>query len=374
MTARIPSSQLTENVMEDPKSASVIDGDGHVFEDIPAIWEYFPTNWRNRLAPIMKELFPPLDHLHHSLTSIPEGSFQDPGSQGWVNALDALNFAAAVLYPTQGLAIGRTTDADLAVTTCAAYNDWLTHAYLALDPRLKGVALLPLQDPQAAAAELDRTVSGLGFVGGLLPTTGLKSHLGDSLYWPVYEKASRLGCSLSVHGGGHSGMGFDHFNVFAGTHALGHPVAIAAALAGMTFNGVFQKFPEARFAFLEGGVGWFAMAMERFDESFEAFPPINPRGKLLDMPPGQTVSDHIRQRMNTGHLVIGVEGEEPLLGWAVREYGNTGFMYTSDYPHEVTVRSCRRALDDIRHHPQLSNADKTALLGGNASLFYGINS
>src|SRR6202035_6186747 len=75
---------------------------------------------------------------------------------------------AAVLYPSVGLMFGLLEHPDIAAALCGAYNDWLAR-YCATDPkRLIGVALLPQQDPRLAAAELERAVTGHGFVGGVM--------------------------------------------------------------------------------------------------------------------------------------------------------------------------------------------------------------
>ena len=64
----------------------------------------------------------------------------------------------AVLYPTIGLYFSVVDDPAAAVALATAYNDWLA-SYCAADPRrLFGAAMLPLQDPAAAAAELRRAV------------------------------------------------------------------------------------------------------------------------------------------------------------------------------------------------------------------------
>jgi len=96
--------------------------------------------------------------MHNSLDVNPPGAFTDPGPEGWVRFLDELGLDAAVLYPTAGLAFGKMIDVDLAVGTARAYNDWLYDSYLKRDQRLKGIALIPLQDPDAAVAELRRAV------------------------------------------------------------------------------------------------------------------------------------------------------------------------------------------------------------------------
>src|SRR5437762_2518286 len=80
------------------------------------------------------------------------------------------------------------------------------------------MALIPLQDPPAAVAELRRAVRELGMRGAMLPATGLPENLGAKAYWPVYEEADRLGCALAIHGGCHDGLGMDNLNVFPAVH------------------------------------------------------------------------------------------------------------------------------------------------------------
>ena len=55
-----------------------------------------------------------------------------------------------------------------AVALTRAANDRLAAAIKAHPDRLSGFAVLPWQDPQAAAAELDRSVSELGLKGALI--------------------------------------------------------------------------------------------------------------------------------------------------------------------------------------------------------------
>ena len=74
--------------------------------------------------------------------------------------MDREGIDAALLLPTFGMyAIWADhVDAGLSAAICRAYNDWL-HDYRGADrERLKAVALLPQQDPEAAAAELRRAV------------------------------------------------------------------------------------------------------------------------------------------------------------------------------------------------------------------------
>ena len=122
------------------------------------------------------------------------------------------------------------------------------------------MALIPMQEPQAAVEELRRAVKELGMVGAMLPSTGLPNHLGAIEYWPVYEEAERLGCCLAVHGGAHSGIGLDYMNVYTPVHALGHPFGITISFAGILFNGIFDRYPGLRMAF-PGGWGGLVPAL-----------------------------------------------------------------------------------------------------------------
>ena len=358
----------------------VIDGDGHIFEDMDGIRKHMRGPAGQSHTAKLLGVFPALDHLHHTLNKIPpdsfgigsDGVFRDPGAGGWVDFLDKAGIETAVLYPTGGLAYGRIVDPDYAIAVCAAYNDWLTETYSQVDGRFKGMALIPMQEPQAAVEELRRAVTDLGMSGAMLPSTGLMTHLGAKIYWPIYEEAQRLGCGLAVHGGAHQDMGMNTFNVFAATHAIGHPLGIMLGLASMLFNGVFDKFPSLKVAFLEGGVGWFLMAMERFAGSYGAFTPHDSREELLQLPEGQNVAEYMVSLCKAGRIMVGIEGDEPLLAHAVKMVGREAFMYSSDFPHEVNLASIRHEIEELLEIEELDADDKEAILHKNALAFYNL--
>jgi uncharacterized protein len=347
----------------------MIDGDGHVIEDLDAISARLPEAWMANTTTRTQGPFPRLDHMRNHLCHNPPGAFNNPGVDGWRRFLDELHFEAAVLYPTAGLAFGRMIDVELTVATARAYNDWLHDAYLQRDPRFRGIGLIPFQDPAAAFVELRRIVTEYGMAGALIPSTGLKSHLGDAIYWPIYAEADRLGCALAVHGGAHSGMGFDQLNVFAATHALGHPLGITIVFASLAINGIFDRFPNARFGFMEGGVGWFLMALERLEGSFNAFTPYYPK---IDLRAGESVSSYLMRHVQDGRIFVGVEGEEPDLAHAVRRIGPEAFVFSSDFPHEVNLETCKHEVEEVLAHAELDDAAKRKIFSDNAARFYGL--
>ena len=356
----------------------IVDGDGHIMEDMESMMKFLPPKFRDNPAlGLNATIFPAID-THHSGHFVETPGRRDRGGafvgpDGWEVFLDEVGIDATVLYPTRGLAYGRIVSRDWAIAAAQAYNNWLYDTYTNRSSRFKGVGLIPMQEPMEAVKELRRCVEELGFVGAMLPSMGLPDQLGSKIYLPVYEEANRLGCAIAIHGGSHSGLGLDHLNVYAPIHALGHPAGQAIAFAGMVFNGVFERFPNARFGFLEGGIGWFIMCLERFDRSHATHMEYQLRDDdMLGPKIGDSVTEYIQKQIDLGRLFIGCEGEEPAIAFAVSQVGNKPFFFSTDFPHEVTTETCKHELGELLENEGLTDEDKEAILHKNARRFYKI--
>ena len=161
-----------------------------------------------------------------------------------------------------------------------------------------------MQEPASAVVEPRRAVTELGFRGAMLPTNGLKGHLGSAEYWPVYEAAATLGCAIATHSGAHGDFGLDYLNPYAGVHALGHPFGTMISFAGIVLNGVFDRFDTLKVAFLEGGVAWMLMMLERLDRSYDTHLPYDPRGDFVHLRDGEHVSGYIKRKMAEGQIFV----------------------------------------------------------------------
>lgn len=353
---------------------TIIDADGHLFEDAEGISAFMPAGYKERGPFDLMKLFPPLDHLHSaSMFELPPGSFERSGTEGWKRFMSAAGINATVLYPTAALAYGKIVSIEWAVAVCRAYNDWLYDAYVKNDSRFKGMALIPMQDPKAAVEELRRAVEDLGMVGAMLPSTGLKTHVGAPEYWPIYAEAERLGACLGVHGGAHSGMGLDHMNIYPAVHGLGHPFGIMISFAGILMNGIYDKFPDIKIGFLEGGVSWFLLCLERLYESWETHIPYDPDGKYIRLREGESTFDYTIRQAKEGRLYVGCEGGEFALPYAIKVAGADPFMYSSDFPHEVNQDSVRHEIEELLEASDVTAAEKEMVLHKNAQRFYGFN-
>lgn len=351
-------------------AARIVDGDGHLIEDEAGILAHLASPYRERVLP--GRLFPPLDHMHaaNGVETPPQRDNRPVvGPDEWLRFLTDTGIEWTALYPTWALAYGKVVSYDYAVALCRAYNDWVHAAYLQRDERFKAMAIIPMQDPPQAVNELRRAVTELGMLGAMLPSNGLPQPLGSKIYWPVYEEAERLGCCLAVHGGCHDRFGLDYMNAFIPVHALGHPWGITLNCANMLYNGVFDRYPRVRIAFLEGGVAWLLLLLERLHAShethFQYVPPDD-----FGIREGQDPAKYVKELIENERFYVGIETEELTLPSAMRIVGHKPFLYSSDFPHEVTLESCKHDIEELMESDEISQHAKIAMLSANAERFY----
>jgi uncharacterized protein len=351
------------------ESTRIIDSDGHVWEDADGISEHLPSPYKEDGPFSLDRLMPSSDHFHFHVGRTPPGSFRRVGPDGWLEFLDDVGIERTVLYPSRFLAYGNIPYRDWAIAACQGYNNWLHETYVARSTRFQGMAIIPMQDPSAAVDELHRAVEELGMVGAMIPSNGLGRHLGSKEYWPVYRAADGLGCAIAAHGAAHHRFGMDDLNDYTPVHALGHPFGQMISFAGLLFNGVFDRYPNAKFGFLEGGIAWLLLVLERFDRSHESHAQYDPRGELGPKA-DEKVSEYILKHIKEGRIFVGCEGGERDIAYAVKSIGADPFVYSSDFPHEVNNEICKKEIGEIVENDTITRAEKEAILAGNSERFY----
>ena len=273
----------------------------------------------------------------------PGGS--DPAAR--LRDMDSEGIDQAVLYPTIGLYFSLLTDPAAAVALAAAYNEWLA-GYCAADPRrLFGAAMLPLQDPVAAARELRRGVDELGLVAGFVrPNPCLGRSLSDRAYDVVWEAAEELDVPIGMHEGSSVDvptLGSDRpFNPLI-LHAVSHSFEAMLACAQLIAFGTLERHPGLRLLFLESSGGWAPFWLERLDEQAKSFGGFCPDMALRP-------SEYFARQ-----CAISFEVDEHTLPALVPFVGGSRIVWGSDYPHHdatfpgaveairSTVAPCRTA-------------------------------
>jgi len=141
-------------------------------------------------------------------------------------------------------------DAATAVPLARSANDRLNEAVRAHPDRFAGFAALPTADPKAAADELERTVTKLGFKGAMVhgPTNGV--FFDDQRFWPIFERAQALDVPLYLHPSSPvkavaDAYYKDYLKEFPQllTAAWGFTVETATQGIRMVLSGAFDKYP-----------------------------------------------------------------------------------------------------------------------------------
>lgn len=349
----------------------LLDADGHLIERDAELFEYLEPPYAGNESLLGFPFFPTLDGYHRGAIVGRLGIHKDYTitAKVWLDFLDAVGLESTVLYPTAGLAFGMIQDPTWAVPLARAYNNWFTDRFRKVSPRLKAVALVPLQDVPEAVKELRRAVTELGMVGAVLTANngelGVRKPLGHPDFWPLYEEAQRLDVPVALHGAPSSNIGINFFTKFAQTHALEHPIAQTIQLTSMVMEGVFEKFPRLRVGYLEAGAGWVPYIMDRLDRSYEIWSGKKYRefSEWLKKKP----SEYIR----SGQIFFSCEGGEASLEYAVQRIGHKVLLFASDFPHETNIERAKHEIAELIEHEALSDEAKQGIFHDNIVRFYG---
>ena len=81
--------------------------------------------------------------------------------------MDIDGIDVSIVYPTVGLLLFGVPDSELLTSVFASYNDWAAEFCNAIPRRLKGIAMLNIDDVQGGIKELERCAK-LGFTGAMI--------------------------------------------------------------------------------------------------------------------------------------------------------------------------------------------------------------
>ncbi len=352
-----------------------IDSDGHILEHPTGMLQYAPKGYEDRIWHIetdadgnewcvFGEQRTPANFLALAGTagmSLEEREKAQRGELRYTEVrpaaydvkarladLDTDGIHQSVLYPTMLLGIAGIDDVDFADAQCRAYNDWLSDHAVQGDGRLFGVAIVPQQDVERAAAEIRRVAGKPNIVGVMLrpnPMIDWKP-FSDPVYDPLWRAACDAGLPVGLHPylladlpGACRGLHIDHLgtsgrptemsaqrgaidNVYF-TQAISNPFDMMYTMAFVLAGGVCERFHELKIVFLEANGGWVVPWLERLDHHARIFAWDVPSLKLAP-------SEYFRRQ-----CWISFDPDESTLAFTARSplVGAERIVWASDYPH-----------------------------------------
>jgi len=238
--------------------------------------------------------------------------------------------------------------------TARFLNDHIAQCVELHPNRFMGLGTLPMQDIDMAVSEMERVVKDLKLPGIEIGSNINQVNLNDPRFYPIWEKAEELDCSIFVHPW--EMMGSEHIERYWLPWLVGMPAETSRAISSLIFGGVFEKFPNVKFAFAHGG-GEFPATIGRLQHGFDVRPDLcaidndkSPRHYL-----GHFWVDSLVHDRDSFDLLVKVIGEDKI-------------CCGSDYPFPLGEHHPGKLIEQLA----VNDAQKELFLSANALEWLGI--
>ena len=299
-----------------------------------------------------------------------EMRYSETRPAGWnakarLDDMDEDHIDLAVLYPTNLLGLQSATDVGFGIAQAQTYNNWCSDHVQEGSGRLFGAGALPPMHESAdvaqVAAEIRRVATLPGMVSVFMrPNPAVEWRpFNDPVYDPIWQAASDTGLPIALHPflaadlpGACKGLrlgrprrpdgsyvdDFDPENTGSTrdqldhpenrpsvlfTQAIANPVDVMSCIAYLLAGGVCERYPNAKFIFLEANGGWLVPWLERLDHHCRKF-----QWEVTDLSllPSQYMKRQCWISFDPDEAMLRSTAESPLVG-ADR------IIWASDYPH-----------------------------------------
>jgi len=316
---------------EPPAGVRLISGDDHNME-APNLWvDRMPAKFKDRAPLSWVDEKGGHISLKGRVLDTP-GTTADlfAGCKGFFSAeekikvMDAERIEASVLFhgKLQALNMLISEDNELYTACIDAYNEWLAEFTRPYAKRLVGVAVLPTFLNPAASRDYMQKIVQLGYKALQMPSFPKGVRYNSMEMEPVWTAIEESGLPLSFHVGA--------YLEFKGNGATGANIArnlspFRPLLGQLVFAGVFDRHPNLKVVFTEGGAGWVPHALQDMDKlcrNYEA----SLKPKLGFLP------SYYWQRQCYASFM-----DDPL-GLKLIDYiGEDNVIWSTDYPHAEGV-------------------------------------
>ena len=285
-----------------------------------------------------------------------------------VKDMDMDGIDLSIVYPTLGLALyAMVQDSELLSSIFRTYNDWLGEFCSAIPNRLKGIAMINLDDVQEGVKELERCAK-MGFVGAMIPVYPPEERpYSRPEYEPLWAAAQDLRMPLSLHiNTNRPGPGQQMADIDTQTanflSNIDHWVRMS--IGNMIFSGVFERYPKLQVGSVEMELSWVPHFLDRIDFNYTQ--------RERELSAGYRFKgDALPSDFFHSNVFVGFQ--EDALGIRDRHIiGVDNLLWGADYPHpESTFPRSRQIIEEIL--VDCTEEEKAKIVGGNTSRVYGFD-
>lgn len=291
------------------------------------------------------------------------------------HALDLLGFERQIVFSSfcARLIFAAPTDA-LAYGAAAAHNRAMA-AFCAGDPRLMGVAMVPLQDVAKALAEIEQAINlGLAAVWIAADAPGGRSP-GHSAHDPIWARLAEAGLPFILHVGS-AELAIDDVwlndgrtttvNARGGAEVIGSKDltvihhASQRFLSTLILDGVLERHPRLKGGVIEIGAGWVPDMLRRLDHAVAIWSKSEPQLAAMQRTPSQQAIAQLRFTPYPFEDVAQL----------VSESSSELYMFSSDYPHAEGGRDPIGRF--LRSTEALPETARTQFFADNFRTLYGL--
>jgi predicted TIM-barrel fold metal-dependent hydrolase len=255
-------------------------------------------------------------------------------------------------------------------------NDELAELCRTHPDRFPGfVAGMPLNDPEAATAELERAVKELGALGGQIFTNVNGAPLDDPRLEPLWAKAAELDKTLWMHPSRNAdwpdypGEERSKYEIW---WTFGWPYETSVAMARLVFSGVLDRHPGLRILTHHGGamVPFFS---GRVGPGWDQLGTRTPEAERADV--STPLTGRPLDAFKRFYADTAVFGAPHALRCAVDFWGVDHVLFASDTPFDpergtMFIRETIADVDGL----DLSETERAAIYEGNARKVLGVPS
>jgi uncharacterized protein len=239
-------------------------------------------------------------------------------------------------------------------------NAFLAEAIRRHPTRFFGLAALPIGDPPAAVAELERALGDGGFKGVVINGHHRGRHLDDRFFWPILKRAERLKLPIYLHptqppqaviDAWFGGLAPAVSEMMAGP-GWGWHIETALHVLRMILGGVFDAHPELQI--VVGHLG------ESLPSMFQRVDVMAPSMTKLKKPISAYLSDNVHYTFSGFNFL-------PTFLDLLLQVGVDRILFSTDHPYQSMAEG-RAFLDRL----PVSAADRERIAHGNAERLFGI--